>query len=296
MACESPTGGPDRPLVGIACAAAAIGLFAVQSLAAKLLAAQGYHPVELGFWRCALSLAPLALWVIARRRWDLLRVRRPGLMTVRVVVGVTNLWFLFATMHLLPMADATILIMANVITTPLLAIALLGERVGPHRWGAIIVGFGGVLLAAGPAWEMSAAGLASGAVCALLMSGVKVSLRGLRDQPPLSTALYFLAGGAAISALALPFVGTGLPTAGNAPLFVLMGAAGLAGQILICFAFARAPASVIAPWGYTGLLWAAAFDIALWGLVPGWPVFAGGAVILAAHLYIGHRERLKAKA
>jgi drug/metabolite transporter (DMT)-like permease len=284
----------DRVWMGVACAAAAYGLFAVQSLAAKLLAEGGYHPVELSFWRCALSLAPFAAWIVLRRRWGILRITRPGLLAFRVVIGITNLWFLFAAVALLPMANATTVIMSNVLLTPLLAIVFLGERVGWHRWAAIGAGFGGVVIAAGPAWAMSPAGLACGLACALLMAGVKVSLRGLKDAPPLGTAFYFLAGGTVLSALALPWVGTHLPTAPDAPLFALMGASGLAGQILICIAFARAPTSLIAPWDYTGLIWAAAFDVLLWGLIPGWPVFAGAGVIAAAHLYILHRERRRA--
>jgi drug/metabolite transporter (DMT)-like permease len=284
----------ERVWLGVACAAAAYGLFAVQSLAAKLLAAQGFHPVELGFWRCALSLIPLALWMVRARRWDLLRIIKPRLLTFRVLIGITNLWFLFAAMALLPMADATIVIMSNVLLAPLLAIVFLGERVGWHRWTAIVAGFGGVVLAAGPAWAMSPAGLACGLVCAALMAGVKVSLRGLRDSPPLGTAFWFLAGGTVLSAMALPWTYTALPSASTAPLFLLIGASGLVGQILICFAFARAPASLIAPWDYTGLIWATAFDVVLWGAVPGWPFFSGAGVIATAHLYILHRERRRA--
>lgn len=284
----------DRAWQSAACAAGAYGLFAVQAMAAKLLAEQGYHPVELSFWRCALSLIPLAAWIAATRRWDLLRITKPRLLTLRVVIGITNLWFFFATVHFLPMANASVLFMANVLLAPVLAVLFLRERVDLHRWVAIGAGFAGVVLAAGPTWQMSLPGLACGLVCAVLMAGVKVSLRGLKDAPPLGTAFWFLAGGVVLSALTLPWFGTSLPTETNVPLFALMACAGLAGQILISFAFARAPTSLIAPWDYTGLLWAAGFDFFLWSTVPGWPLFAGAGVILAAHLYILHRERMRA--
>ena len=75
-------------------------------------------------------------------------------------------------------------------------------------------------------------------------------------------------------------------------LFLCIGITGGVGQYCLASALKLAPASVIAPINYTGLLWATLLDIIFWSYLPGWPVFMGGAIIIAAQAYIMHRERL----
>ena len=70
-----------------------------------------------------------------------------------------------------------------------------------------------------------------------------------------------------------------------------MGVAGSFGQHFITEAFRHAPASVIAPFEYTALLWGVAIDWAFWDVLPGSRVFIGGGVIIASGLYLIWRER-----
>jgi drug/metabolite transporter (DMT)-like permease len=70
-----------------------------------------------------------------------------------------------------------------------------------------------------------------------------------------------------------------------------LGAAGSVGQHFITEAFRHAPASVIAPFEYTALLWGVAIDWAFWDVLPGSKVFLGGGVVIGAGLYLIWRER-----
>jgi drug/metabolite transporter (DMT)-like permease len=75
------------------------------------------------------------------------------------------------------------------------------------------------------------------------------------------------------------------------PLVLGVGVCGAAAQHLITRAFTNAPASVIAPFEYTALLWGVMLDFAIWNVLPGAITLAGGAVVIAAGLYLIARER-----
>lgn len=286
----------DRAGAGMALAALAVAFLAVQSLLAKLLAQGGMPAPEAVFWRCALAVLPLAIWIQVRGRWgEVFSVTRPWLLAGRTVLGNAGLWLIFAAFALLPLSQATVLLFTSVVMAPILSMACLGERVGPYRWAAIGAGFVGVVIAVGPGWSAAPLGVAVALAGAASTAGVKTFLRALKGESALALTFWFLAGGVVLSApVALALSGGTLAaTWSQAPLLLALGGAGLLLQLCMAMAYARAPTSLVAPWDYTGLLWAAAFDVALWGIVPGWPVFAGGAVIAASHLYILHRERTK---
>lgn len=48
----------------------------------------------------------------------------------------------------------------------------------------------------------------------------------------------------------------------------------------------RGGASVVAPFGYTGLLWATLIGWVLWGEIPTIPAFSGITIIVAAGIYL----------
>ena len=101
--------------------------------------------------------------------------------------------------------------------------------------------------------------------------------------------------GAILGGVFMPFVG-GIPTMEHMLLFLIVGLTGAVGQYLFSSALKYAPASVIAPFNYTALIWASILDIIIWSAIPGWPIFVGAGIILAAKLYVLHRENLKKKA
>jgi drug/metabolite transporter (DMT)-like permease len=71
----------------------------------------------------------------------------------------------------------------------------------------------------------------------------------------------------------------------------ILGSSGALGQVLIVDAFRRAPASVIAPFEYTALLWGILIDITLWNTPPSSRMLAGGAIVIASGLYLLQREQ-----
>jgi drug/metabolite transporter (DMT)-like permease len=207
-------------------------------------------------------------------------------------VGVGGLFTTFAALDHLPISDATVLFMTSNLIIPVLAFFFLKEHVGPYRWAAIAIGFCGVVLVAGPTGQMSFFGvfLALGAAC--FHASIQTLLRKLKNENAFTVTFYFILGGTLVPALAMPWYAS-LPDTHNSLLFVALAISGGLAQYCLTSAFKYAPATVLAPFNYTGLLWATGLDILIWSYVPGWPVFVGAAIIIGAKLYILHRERVR---
>ena len=110
----------------------------------------------------------------------------------------------------------------------------------------------------------------------------------------LSLLFYFFLACTLLSVVFMPFYAHW--PIWNIPLIMLIiGISGGLWHYCLTLGFQRAPASVLAPFNYTGLLWATLFDIMLWGYVPGLPVYLGATLIIAAQLYLFHPQPLHAK-
>jgi drug/metabolite transporter (DMT)-like permease len=92
-----------------------------------------------------------------------------------------------------------------------------------------------------------------------------------------------------LSGLTLPFLWVS-PTAPDLAVLIAMGLLGGIGQLLIVAAFFRAPASAVAPWNYSAMVWAALFGWTFWGEMPDEPVLLGAAIVIGSGLYLAHRE------
>jgi drug/metabolite transporter (DMT)-like permease len=100
---------------------------------------------------------------------------------------------------------------------------------------------------------------------------------------------------ATVCGLALPLVWV-TPSMADLALMILMGICGGLGQFLMTQAYAHAEASAIAPWTYSGIVWAIFAGWLVWGDVPTSMMLAGSAVVAISGLYILHRERIRRRA
>ena len=274
--------------------------FALMGVFVKVLSAR-YSFLELMFFRNALSL-PIVL-AAGLRSGALLRTRRFGGHVVRALSGLLGMGCAFFALALLPLAEQTALNYTQPLFIILLAIPWLGERPGPARWAAVLIGFLGVLvIAAGQG--AGGAGLSRDLVlgCAVGAAGgffgalSTMLVRQLSATEASTTIVLWQALlMAAMTALALPFVWI-TPSLGDLGLLVLVGLIGGIGQVLNTEAFASAQVSSLGPYTYTGLLWAALLGWAVWGEAPGIAMLAGSALIVGAGLVVLRSEyRRKAR-
>jgi drug/metabolite transporter (DMT)-like permease len=208
----------------------------------------------------------------------------------RSVIGTVSLVTTFAAFAALPMAEVTVLLFTTTLITPALAYFFLKERVGIHRWSAIGVGFVGVIIMVGlQGFSGALIGIALALCAALMHASLGLLLRMMKQESPITLTFYFVLTGMVLTGLCMPFIAV-MPTVQALWLLIATGVAGGLAQLCLSLAFKYAPTAAIAPLNYTGLIWATGFDILIWHIVPGWPVFWGATIIIAANSYVIYRE------
>lgn len=279
---------------GIALIVAASALFSAMDAMVKWLTAD-YSIVQIIFFRSAFAFIPLAPWLL-REGFGVLRTTRPMGHLARSLIGLCAIFLFFHAFALLPLAEVTAVAFAAPLLMTALSVPLLGETVGLRRWAAILVGFAGVLIILRPGADGGGMGgtgflvaLGATAMYALAM----VALRSLgTTERSVTTVFYFTLTATLAAAALLPWQWT-TPSAFDALLFVGTGLLGGTAQLAMTQAVRLAPISLIAPFDYTHLLFAASWGFVLWGDLPGANTLLGAAVVVAAGLYVLHRERLK---
>ena len=158
-----PGGGTDlrqhRPVLGMLLMCAAVGLLILLELSAKAAATRGVPVLEVVWVRYSVHLLLFAAVFGPRMGRGLVRTRRLGIQILRSALLLWMTIASFLSLKYLQMAEVTVIGFAAPFLVALLSMPLLGERVGPHRWAAIIVGFIGVLIvirpgSAGMHWAM----------------------------------------------------------------------------------------------------------------------------------------------
>ena len=279
-------------LHGILIMLLAVGMFSLMDAGLKLLTPH-YPAAQVAALRGMASVPFVLVWVLATVGVKaLVRIRWP-LHLLRGVLSVTMMIAFVYALRGMPLATAyTIFFVAPLLITAL-SVPFLGERVGPRRWTAIVVGLVGVLVVLRPTGEgvLSLAGLAVlGAAVGYAVSAITVRELSRTDstQAMVFWMVTMLSVGAGL--LAWP---EWVPVRGEHAWLILgVGAAGAVGQYAITEAFSRGEASVIAPFEYTALAWGVGLDLALWGVLPDAVPWIGAAIIVGSGLYLIRRERL----
>ena len=281
--------------LGIASMLVAMVLMTVMNALAKALA-ETYPLTEVTFFRNLFALLPAVAMVAAAGGRECLRTEHRLGHVWRGVIGLTSMGLLFWSYHLMPLADAVAISYAAPLFVTALSVPLLGERVGPYRWGAVAVGFVGVLIIVQPGGAVLGKGALVALAAAVAYALAMIAMRQLgRTERPVTTVFYFTVIATVLSGLTLPFSWI-TPTWEGFGLMALMGLAGGGSQYFSTRAYALAPAVVIGPFSYAGLLWATLLGWLVWGDVPSLTVTVGAGIVIASGLLILFREtRLRAK-
>ena len=281
-------------LAGVALHMAALASFVAMDTLVKQLTAR-YAVPQLMWARFLFSLLAAALVIRVATGSLPWRSRAPGLQAVRsLLLAFSNLLFSSALARV-PLADATAVGFASPVLTVALAAVWLNEPVGWRRWAGVGIGLLGVTIAlrppaltggAPPGWAMA---LPLGT--AALFAVYQILTRKLATiDDPRTTILHTGFAASVAASLAQPFVWTP-PAAADWPLLVGLGLLGGAGHGLLVLAFARAPASLLAPLTYTQLVWATLAGVAVFGDWPDAASLTGAAVIALGGVLVAMPER-----
>ena len=280
-----------RRLRGVLMMLAAVGVFAIMDALMKRLTGT-YPTMEVACLRGASSLPFVVMAYLLTGRLADLRPVRIGLHALRAGLAILMLWGFLWSLSRASMADTYAIFMSAPLLVVLAASVMLHEKVDGHVWFAIAAGLAGVFVMLKP----TVAGIASLAGLATLLSAlayavivVLVRVMSRTDTTASMVFWYLLMLSIGAGALAAP--GWVSIRAGDWPWIAAIGLTGWAGQHLLTDAFRIAPASLVAPFEYTALVWAVGIDWIVWQVLPGPRMLIGSAIVVGAGLYLLHRER-----
>ena len=276
-------------------------LFTVMSALIRDLGVD-YPTGQVIFFRSVFAIVPVV--IVYAWRGELmasLRTERPLAQAGRGALAVVAMFCNFAALARLPLIEAS----AIAFTTPLICVALaallLKERVRIYRWSAVTIGFVGVLVVLSPhfsgdelrivlASAASVAGVLLALVGSVLNAGAVIQTRWLAQSESTSSIVFYFSLACAVAGLATWPLGWVHPTPVEWVALLSIGPLGGTGHILLTESYRYAPASTLAPFDYTSMVWALMLGYAFFGEVPTVMIVVGSAIIAAAGLFVIWRE------
>lgn len=286
-----------RPLFGILLQILAMLCFTMQGAFVRYVSER--FPVgEVVFARSLFGLIPLMLWLAWRGQFATMwRTSNLRAHLTRGIVNLSGMFCNFAGLARIPLADVTALGYATPLFTVILAAAFLGEVVRLWRWCAVLIGFAGVLLMLSPhlgsgTYDDTAALGAFFALSAAFLFGVAMTqIRHMTAKETTGALVFFYSAVGIVVSLTTVFWGWVLPSGTDVLALVTLGLLGGMAQILMTDSFRHAPASVLAPFAYTSMIWAVGIGYFWFGEVPAMIVLAGAAIVIGAGLFVIWREQ-----
>ena len=283
-----------RRLRAIGLAVAAFACFGLLDGSAKYLGSIGFPLVAVIWFRFAGHVLLSSLTMRGADPVRLLRTPRWRLQLLRGLFLFGSTLCNFLAVRYLQLAETGAINFAIPLFVAALAVPVLGERVGPRRWAAIVVGFVGVLVIIRPTPELfqPAMLLSLGTVICTALYVLATRMVAQTDGHQTSNA-YAAVVGLAVTTPLVPFFW--VTPSGIEWLPVLgLGLFGGLGHYLLTAAHQYAPAPVIAPMWYTQILWGILIGYLVFADLPDAFTLVGAAIVLASGLYVWYRERLRA--
>lgn len=269
-------------------------LFASSDAIVKLLM-QRYSVFQVMIFQVCFALVPVLGTMLATGGLQRPKRRNLPLLSLRALLaGGGTLLGLYAFSRL-PMADVYALAFCTPMIVTLLSIPLLGERVGPRRWAAVLAGFAGVLIMVRPGFTTLTLGHLAALGTAFTGAGTVLIMRHLRGaESPSTMVATVMVGLIGVSLPALPFVFIP-PSASDLALSAASGLMMGCAQFCILRALSLASAATVAPSQYSMMVWAVVYGLVVFGTPVSGSVLLGAAVVVASSLYTMNRERTLAR-
>ena len=294
---EETTEPVQRPLFALLIRLGAAFVLSVMLVLVKLSRESGIHLAEILFWRQLPTIPILLVWFASTGALSALKTQRLGKHAQRALYGITGMFLNFGAVTLLPLAEATTFGFTSAIWAVILSALLLKEQIGLYRWGAVILGFAGVLIIAQPGdGHIPLFGAMVALAAPFMIALISIQIRDLtRTESPMTIVFYFSLFTAPLLALALPF--TYQP---HSPYqWALLGGlalSGLVGQFLLTAALKYGAVASVIVMDYSSLLWATLFGFWFFGRLPTAALWIGAPLIIGAGLIIAYREHRVAAA
>lgn len=274
---------------GIVMILAAVATFTSMDALAKYLILSGYPAFQV-IWARYLGQTVIVGLVFLPRLFQVLRTSRPWLQTLRSIFQFGATAFFFLSLGQIGLAEATAITDINPVLITLGAAVFLGEHFGPRRMAGVLAALVGALIIIRPGAGVFQPAALLPLCCAICYAGFALATRKAgATESPATSLIYSALFGTLVSSAAMPVVYQPIAS-GDLWGFLLIGAIGSLAQFFLIRAFTLAEASVIAPFGYVGILFATIWGVLIFDEWPDLWTAVGALVIAGAGLYVWHRE------
>lgn len=250
-----------------------------------------YSVSQILFLRGIAALLILSPFVV-RAGLDAFRsAPQPWLQVLRAILSTTEVACFYLSVWYLPLADAMTFYLAGPIYVTAMSAVFLGEKVGLHRWSAVLVGFVGVVIALNPSVGSLGVGPLVALVGSFIYAVFMVVTRQVKSTPNVVLAAAQATGGLTFGAVGAPLTWVAIESGSHVVLLLLLGAVSIVAIIFVNQSLRLAPASVVVPYQYSLIVFAILFGYIFFGDVPERHTLVGAVIIVASGIYIFMREQ-----
>lgn len=289
---------PHRPGLAIALKLSAVALLTCMFAMVKAATAE-VPPGEAVFFRSLFAIPVILLWLV--KRGEL----RSGLVThnirghfLRGALGTAAMGLNFGAVSILPLPEVTAIGYAMPIFTLILSALMLGERIRLIRISAVVLGLVGVLImlwpriaGGGPSEEGATLGAMLALGSALMGAMVQIHIRQLvQTEHPAAVVFYFSLSASLLALLTVPF-GWVMPSGEMLALLVGAGLLGGVGQALMTSSYRYGPASMLASYDYSSMIFAIILGYFWFSELPTLVMLSGAALVILGNVVVILRER-----
>lgn len=269
----------------------AVAIFSVGDLMAKYLTR--FYPIALVVWaRFAFHLLLVVVALGPRYGRSLVRTNRLGAQITRGLLLVLGSIFFVSALKYMPLAETTAIAYLAPLLVTLMSVVFLKEKVEFARWVAVMCGFIGVLTIIRPGSNVFTWAVLLPIGNAIAFASYQILTRRLAGlESPYTSIFYAGLVGTVLMSLVLPGVWVPPQSVLHAALFVGIGTLGGFGHLILIKAYDHAPASRLAPFSYSQLIWVAAIGFFAFGDFPDAWSLLGIAILVASGIYIASHQR-----
>lgn len=281
----------DNVPLGIGLTVAAILIFGIQDAVSKHLV-QDYSPFQLAmmrFW----AFAVFSLILVMRQGpiSQAFRSKSPVLQVLRGVLLVVDIWFFAAALKDVPLAELQAIVLVYPLMVTLVAIPILGEKVGIFRFSAVVIGFLGALLIVRPGGLPLSWGVLYGVLSAATYAVYIALTRKVSSQDSTATSMIYVGAVGLVMTTGVGVFFWKPMSLEDVALVAVIMVTSTAAHGLMMVALSRAPASAVQPFNYTALPWGIILSFVFFQHLIDAVSFGGAIVIVGAGLVVMLRER-----
>lgn len=286
-----------RPGLAISLKLVAIALFTLMSALVKEVS--GTVPAgEAVFFRAFFAIPVILVWLLIRGEIAHgLRTSSPKLHVIRGLIGTTAMGLTFAGLGMLPLPEATAIGYAAPIFTVILAAFMLGERIRMIRITAVMLGVIGVIIMLWPRLgtghglqDTATLGAVLILLATLFRALVQIHLRKMVQTEHTAAITFYFSATAACLALTTLVFGWVVPDFTTLVLMIMTGLVGGLAQILVTSSYRFAPASMLAPYDYSSMIYSIIIGYFWFAEYPTLVMLSGAALVILGNVLVIWRE------